>query len=74
MGLGALYAVHAAAVDSEIKYIELHGLPKSFQGFIETKDFEYDPRFAVFGILRHWDIPELLASLAGHKVVLCERQ
>lgn len=65
-GLGALYALFAAALEPRIAGGVLEGMIPSYQSIVDTELYRLHcpERMVVHGILRHFDIPDLLQALA----------
>jgi len=65
-GLGALYALFAAAFEPRIQGGILEGMIPSFGEIVETEyhTLTCPERLLVHGILQHFDIPDLLQMLA----------
>jgi len=68
-GIGAIYALFASVIDDRIKEIYLEDLLYSFEDIVSSKYFEYDPRLEIYGIVKYFDIPELLSSLKDRKII-----
>ena len=65
-------AVIAAALESDSWRAELHGLPNSLQQLLELEHgFELCPTLYCFGLLREFDLPDLLALCEGRELA-CE--
>lgn len=68
-GVGAIYALFASVLDNRIKEIYLEDMLYSFEDIISTRYFAYDTRMEIYGIVRYFDIPDLLVSLKGREVI-----
>jgi cephalosporin-C deacetylase-like acetyl esterase len=70
MGKMTLPALFAAALDPKIDRLYLAGGLVSFQSVLETEDYSHPFANFVPNLLKHTDLPELVASIAPRKVVL----
>jgi dienelactone hydrolase len=70
MGKMTVPALFAGALDSKIDRLYLAGGLVSFQSILETEDYSHPFGNFVPNLLKHTDLPELVASIAPRKVVL----
>ncbi|OUS77777.1 hypothetical protein B1748_03060 [Paenibacillus sp. MY03] len=66
-GYGAIYALLAGIVDDRVDEICLENLPGSFADMVETRFYPYDVRNHWYGVLRHFDLPELIEAFRETK-------
>jgi len=62
-GVGALVALHVAALDSKIKGVFASDLPASFTMLTESRDFTWDQDIFLPRVLDYYDVPELVSGL-----------
>ena len=73
VGFGALVGYLAAALDGQLASVELHDMLYSFWALATCPLYErslYGGRYALWGVLRHLDLPQLLLCLAPAQVRL----
>ena len=67
-GIGALYVLFAAFLtDTESVYLE--DIIPSFESIVNTKYINYDSRIGIYGILKKFDLPELITDMKGDRKV-----
>ena len=71
-GIGAIYALFAAFL-ADAGNVYLEDMIPSFENVVSTKLYEYDSRLAIHGILKKFDLPELIADMRRRNktVVTC---
>jgi len=69
-GISAIYALFAGVINRDIEEIYLEDILYSYEDIISSKYYNYDPRLEVYGIARHFDISDLVASLSDRKVMI----
>jgi len=69
IGHGGLVALFAAALDQRIEAAATWRAPASFRSLV-VKDPVFPPSAFPFGVLRHFDLPEITATLAPRLVVI----
>ena len=62
-GTGAYHALYAAAVDRSVESVTLRDPGPSFAEMATDREYPYDPRLTVFGVVGTCDVPHLLAAL-----------
>jgi len=67
-GVAALPALHALLVSGGVTQLNLHALPPSFKTILENPAAKNWYSYVIPGVLRHYDIPELV-NLAGSEKV-----
>jgi cephalosporin-C deacetylase-like acetyl esterase len=70
VGSGGLVALHAAALDERIRAVELHAALGSWTSVVESPISYEQLADVVPGVLAHYDLPELAASLAPRKLTI----
>jgi hypothetical protein len=70
--LSSLRALFAAALEPAIGTLVLHGLPLSFASIVHGEPGPMPPTAYLFGVLRHFDLGDVLALLADRTVRLEE--
>ncbi|HZC32716.1 MAG TPA: prolyl oligopeptidase family serine peptidase [Candidatus Bathyarchaeia archaeon] len=70
--LSSLRALVAAALEPAIGTLELHGLPLSYASIVHGEPGPMPPTAYLFGVLRHFDLGDVLALLADRTVRLAE--
>jgi hypothetical protein len=63
-GAPAQWALMAAVLEPGIKTVILEGMLCSYRSVVDARQYEYDNRLLINGILKHFDIPDLVAALA----------
>ena len=66
-GRNALYALFAAT-QIKVKEVQLHGLLCSYQAIVDGPDYDYAAGDLPYGILRHFDIDDIIAALRGDEI------
>jgi hypothetical protein len=69
-GISAIYALFAGVLKDEIEDLYLENLLPSFESIAATKYYRYDPRYHIDGLLKKFDIPEILEAFKDKKIVL----
>ena len=67
-GQGSLAALHAAVLDNRVKNLVLESPLLSYESVIEEKLHYRVLEDTIRGVLKHYDVPELAASLAPRRV------
>jgi hypothetical protein len=70
--LSSLRALFAAALEPAIGTLFLHGLPLSYASIVHGEPGPMPPTAYLFGVLRHFDLGDVLALLADRTVRLAE--
>ncbi len=70
--LSSLRALVAAALEPAIGSLQLHGLPLSYASIVHGEPGPMPPTAYLFGVLRHFDVGDVLALLADRTVRLAE--
>jgi hypothetical protein len=68
--LSSLRALFAAALEPAIGAVSLDGLPLSWASIVHAEPGPLGPTAYVFDVLRHFDLGDVLALLAGRTVTL----
>jgi cephalosporin-C deacetylase-like acetyl esterase len=68
-GFAAIYALLAGIVDDRVDRIELVNMPRSFAEIVENRFYTYDVRLHVYGVLRYFDLPELVETFREVKQI-----
>jgi cephalosporin-C deacetylase-like acetyl esterase len=63
-------ATFAAAIEPAIQILHLSGGIESFRSLLATEDYRHPFSNFVNDVLRHTDLPQLLASIAGRRVIV----
>ncbi|MHA6484994.1 alpha/beta hydrolase family protein [Paenibacillus sp. strain BS8-2] len=66
-GYSAIYALLAGIIDDRVDEIRLENMPHSFADLVETRFYTYDVRNHWYGVLQHFDLPELIDAFRGLK-------
>jgi hypothetical protein len=66
-GISAIYTLLAGVVDDRVKEITLINLPPSFKNIVETRFYRYDIRMHWYGVLKHFDLPEIVEAFRYSK-------
>jgi len=69
LGYGGLVAMFAAAMDSRIRGVATWNSPASFHSLI-VEDPIYPPSAFLFGVLRHFDLPDVAAAIVPRIAVI----
>ena len=70
-GIGAIYALFAAFL-AGTESIYLENMIPSYEKIVSTKFYEYDSRLVIHGILKEFDLPELITDMKRRdKTVTC---
>lgn len=69
---GAVAALHAAALDSRLRAAGLEGMLMSYQAVVDQRMHRGIFEQVVPGVLRHYDLPGLVASLSPRRVRLVD--
>ena len=67
-GVGASHALYAAAVDRDVGAVTLRDLGPSFDEMATAREYPYDPRLTVYGVVGTCDVPHVLAALEDRGV------
>ena len=70
--LSSLRALFAAALEPAIGTLLLHGLPLSYASIVHGEPGPMPPTAYLFGVLRHFDLGDVLVLLADRTVRLAE--
>ena len=68
-GFAAIYALLAGVVDDRVEQVELVDMPSSLAEAVETRFYEYDVRLHMHGVLRCFDLPELIDTFKDEKSI-----
>jgi hypothetical protein len=63
MTVGAYHALYAGVVDRGVGTIDCRDLGPSFHGMATTREYPFDPRLTVSGVIGKCDAPHLLVAL-----------
>lgn len=66
-GFAAIYALLAGIIDDRVGNIYLENMPRSFEERVETRFYRYDVRYHWYGVLRYFDLPELIRTFCERK-------
>lgn len=66
-GFAAIYALLAGVIDDRVDEILVENLPRSFADIVNDPCYAYDVRLHWHGVLRHFDLPELVSAFAERK-------
>ena len=69
-GLGGIVALHVAAIDGGVKAVLVWDTLLSFQSLLEVQSYTWPADTFIPNILLHYDLPELIGSLACEVSVL----
>ncbi|HEX2999130.1 MAG TPA: hypothetical protein VHR86_02690, partial [Armatimonadota bacterium] len=69
-GLGAVVALHVAVLDSGISGVMAATMPSSFALLAQDADYTWPPEAFLTGVLRHYDLPDLVTALAPRPLLL----
>jgi hypothetical protein len=61
--------LHAAALDRRIARIVIEDTPASFRAILDQPLHHDAPEIVIPGVLTHYDIPDLIRSIAPRKVM-----
>lgn len=67
-GVGAVLALLAAAIVDDVQSVYLENMPPSYASYVEQRHYFYDERMHVYGVLRHFDLPDMIRAL-GDRVM-----
>ncbi|QNI35782.1 alpha/beta hydrolase family protein [Edaphobacter albus] len=67
-GPAGLAALMAVALDANIKSLLLRDVPLTYQSIVSTEDYMLDLEWFVPGILKHFDLPDIIAAISPHPV------
>ena len=62
-GIGAIYALIYAALAENVQNVYLKDMLPSFEGIIMKREYEYDCKLEIHGLLKKFDIPLILDVL-----------
>lgn len=70
MGEGAagLAALMAAALEGKVRSLLLRNVPLTYQSIVNTEDYVLELEWFVPGILKHFDLPDIIAALSPRPV------
>lgn len=69
-GDGAMLLLHAAVLDDRISSLALNRTLISFQALATEKLWSHSPFLFIHNVLAHYDVPELIAAMAGRRLLL----
>ena len=69
-GLGAVVALHVAAIDNNLGGVVVWDSPVSFKSLLEVEDYTWPADSFVPNVLLHYDLPELIESCSSPIKVL----
>ncbi len=69
VGFTALYALFAAALADSVDRVYLENMVDSLDGLARARAYRYDPRYHLYGILRHVDLPDIVSMLSRRMTV-----
>ena len=64
--------LHAAALDKRIKHAVVVDTPKSWREIVDQPLHRNAPEIVVPGVLRHYDIPDLVKAIGPARVTLLD--
>jgi len=67
-GPAGLAALMAAVLDAEVKSVLLRHVPLTYQGIVSTEDYTLELEWFVPGILKHFDLPDIVAAVSPRTV------
>ncbi len=71
-GMGALWALFAAALDERIRAAVCHGGLLSYRTLARTDRYRHGAGIFIRDVLLHFDLPQVAAAVAGRRLVLLE--
>ncbi|MDR1440560.1 MAG: prolyl oligopeptidase family serine peptidase [Clostridiales bacterium] len=71
-GCGALAALLSAALGAGARKLVLIDMPASYEHMAQTLRYKYNDMIVIPGILRHFDLPEIMAALKGTEILLVD--
>lgn len=69
-GVGAVYALLAAALEDEVERVYLENMVPSFAELAKERLYKYDTRYQMYGILNFFDLPDVVRAVGEDKVEL----
>ena len=72
LGRASVPLLYAAAFDERIRSLELQGMLASYQSIVDSKLHRHAFEQILPGVIRHFDLPDLVASIAPRTVSLRE--
>ena len=69
-GIGALWTLFTSALREEIKTVILSDFLFSYNDYIDSRLYDYDNKFVIPGILKYFDLVDIIASLSDRKLLL----
>ncbi|HEV2246982.1 MAG TPA: hypothetical protein VGW37_10065, partial [Terriglobia bacterium] len=69
-GMGALWALYAAALDPRIKSLVCHGGLLSYRSLTATDRYLHGANVFILDVLNHFDLPQVAAAVAGRRLSL----
>jgi cephalosporin-C deacetylase-like acetyl esterase len=67
-GMGALWGLYAAALDSRIQFLIADGGLLSYKSLAQSDRYKYGANIFVRGGLKYFDLPMIAAAIANRKV------
>ena len=69
-GQGAIIAAFTAMLSPMVKSVELYDAPRSFREWIDSKICDWPVANVPYGVLKHFDLPDLYAALGDRLTVV----
>lgn len=69
-GMGALWALYAAALDPRIKVVIADQGLISYKSLVQSERYEHGADIMMLNVLNYFDIPQIVAAIADRKAVL----
>ena len=69
-GMGALWALFAAVLDSRIHEVVLYGGLLSYRALAQSDRYLHGANIFIRDVLKHFDLPEAAAAIAGRRLVM----
>lgn len=69
-GMGALWALYAAALDSRIRSVVCQEGLLSYRTLTETDRYLHGANIFILDVLNHFDLPQVAAAVAGRRLTL----
>jgi cephalosporin-C deacetylase-like acetyl esterase len=69
-GMGALWALYAAALDPRIKSLVCHGGLLSYRSLTATDRYLHGADVFILNVLNHFDLPQVAGAVAGRRLIL----
>ena len=71
-GIGAIVALHTALLAGDVKRVICLDMLSHYGAMTEKFPFSWRQSIIIPGVLRHYDLPELAAAMAGVKVTVID--